>query len=168
MERSTGFKINEPGEFLVKEFLEFEAMLRRARTVDGQDLKNRLVQANRLLFLREGRTLAGIGAIKHPSLEYRLDIFRRAEVPEPVPTLELGWFFIEERLRGRGLATKMVAQLLQEVPRTQLLFAVVKESNLPMIRALQSTSFEAVGNPFKSKRGDYNLSLLIGEGRLDP
>ena len=52
--------------------------------------------------------LVGVAAIKHPTTRHRNDVFASAGVSKEAPTftLELGWVFIPEEHRQKGILSR--------------------------------------------------------------
>jgi GNAT superfamily N-acetyltransferase len=74
--------------------------------------------------------------------------------------LELGWIFVAESHRGRGLSRELVEHLIAHV-ETARIYATTREANLPMRRTNERCGFRLEGSPYRSKLGNYSLVLYV-------
>jgi hypothetical protein len=158
--------IRSPSDCSTQELTAFEQLVIAGGAVEPGGLSRRVHAALQLLFLRttEG-VLAGVGALKRPSLGYRTKIFRVAEseLAANLYTLELGWVVVDDRYRGQRLPARIVGDLLR-VAANEPLFATTRADKAAMHYALEGNRFKREGVPFPSEREDYQLVLFIRVG----
>jgi len=126
-----------------------------------EDLRKK---AKWMAFHRSGEVLVGVGGLKDPKPEYRDKLFektRSSHDPERFVT-ELGWIFVEESSRGKGVAKGIVTELLQRAPEGGL-FSVVRADNEKGIALLKGFGFKKTGTEIPSTRGDHSFNLFVRE-----
>jgi len=154
-------QIKPPSACSEEEIRDFEGLVLKGEEVVPKGLRRRIELAAQLAFLYTAdRRLAGVGALKRPSLSYRNSVFEKAASSLKPDTfqLELGWLFIEESHRGKRLSGILVKKLLSSVGETSI-YATTREQNVPMRRILESFAFAESGIPYGSVRGPYKLIL---------
>jgi hypothetical protein len=158
--------ICSPSECTDQDLTSFEELVIDGGAVDRAGLSGRIRSALQLLFLRSAEgVLAGIGALKRPSLGYRTKIFNAAGslLDANLYTLELGWVVVDNHYRGQRLPSRIVSDLLSVVGNERL-FATTRADKAAMHYALGDNSFAREGVPFASDRDDYELVLYIRPG----
>src|SRR5215204_1124204 len=107
--------IKKPSECSEQELKSFVEMVVEGGQVARKGLEERVKKAKLLAFGFERETLAGIAAIKKASRFYISNIFGRADVSGDAGAFryELGWCFILPEYRKRGLAGKLVEEILE-------------------------------------------------------
>ena len=155
--------IKKPSECTAQELTAFEAMVRKGNEVNPAGLSKRIQNAAFLMFIFEDdSSLIGVSALKHPNPGYREDAFTRArsELHPDDYGLELGWIFVAESHRGRGLSRELVERLVT-CAETDRIYATTREDNLPMQRTNKRCGFHLEGSPYPSKQGNYTLVLYV-------
>ena len=150
-----------PSDCTAQALADFEKLVIEGGAVNPQGLAQRIRNASRLLFLRtsDGQ-LVGIGALKHPRLDYRNKVFADAQatVPADEYPVELGWIVVGRPYQGRRLSTRMVGELLP-FAKNQNIFATTRPNERVMSFA-SDYGFEINGKPYPSGHG-YDLILYL-------
>jgi len=153
--------IGSPLECSNSDLATFESLVRKGDEVDPVGLQQRIrAAAHVALISTDAGQVIGIAALKRRAAEYRQKIFTRAGTGL-APTegeLELGWIFIEEEYRRKGLSRMLVEALLNAAGNLDV-YATTREENIAMRRTLASFRFDPTGEPYASKNGDYALIL---------
>ena len=140
---------------------DFEKLVIKGDSVNPQGLAQRIRNAPRLLFLRasDGQ-LVGVGALKHPRVEYRNKVFADAQATVPADDypVELGWVVVNRSYQGRRLSTRMVGELLP-FAKDQNIFATSRADERVMSFA-SDYGFKLHGKPYASGHG-YDLVLYL-------
>jgi len=153
--------IVSPADCTPQALTDFETLVTEAGTVDPQGLTERIRDASRLLFLRESNgQLVGVGALKHPLLNYRSRVFAQAgaAVPPGEYPIELGWIAVAKSHQRRGLWRRIVGRLVS-LAENENLFATTR-ADVRAIRVGADYGFKPAGKPYPSGRG-YDLVLLL-------
>ena len=130
--------------------------------VGSDGLTGRILRARLLAFAGHGRELLGVGALKVPNVGYRTGVFERAGAtvfPDSFG-VELGWFVVDPKSRGRGIGDKLVAACLAAA-RGEAVFATTRVGNAAMRHLLGKHGFREHGKPYSSKSGADTLGLFI-------
>src|SRR5262245_50592270 len=153
--------IVSPADCTPQALADFERLVNEGGTVDPQGLTERIRDASRLLFLRESNgQLVGVGALKHPLLNYRSRVFAQAGAavsPDEYP-IELGWIAVAKSHQRRGLWHRIVGRLIS-LAENENLFATTR-ADARAIRVAADYGFKSAGKPYPSGRG-YDLVLLL-------
>ena len=150
-----------PSDCTEQALADFEKLVIEGGCVNPQGLAQRIRNAPRLLFLRasDGQ-LVGVGALKHPRVEYRNKVFADAQatVPADEYPVELGWIVVDRSNQGRRLSTRMVGELLP-FAKNQNIFATTRADERVMSFA-SDYGFKLHGKPYASGQG-YDLVLYL-------
>lgn len=126
-------------------------------------VRERILRARTLGFVEYSGVPIGVAAIKRPLKSYKQKIFEASNVAGQDSDFlyELGWIYLKENHRGKGLITPLVQQLLDEVGKKPV-FATTRSSNLVMRDVLKHLGFESVGKPYRSTRQpDETIQLFV-------
>jgi predicted GNAT family N-acyltransferase len=150
-----------PADCTAQALSEFEKLVIEGGAVNPQGLAQRIRKASRVLFLRSlDDQLVGVGALKHPRVEYRNRVFADAQATvsaEEYP-VELGWVVVAKSYQGRRLSTRIVGELLP-FAKNENIFATTRADERVMSFAADY-GFQINGKPYPSGRG-YNLVLYL-------
>jgi predicted GNAT family N-acyltransferase len=150
-----------PADCTAQALSEFEKLVIEGGAVNPQGLAQRIRKASRVLFLRSlDDQLVGVGALKHPRVEYRNRVFADAQATvsaEEYP-VELGWVVVAKSYQGRRLSTRIVGELLP-FAKNENIFATTRADERVMSFAADY-GFQINGKPYPSGRG-YDLVLYL-------
>ena len=161
--------VKKPSACSAEELEAFKQLILTGGEVDAAGLDGRIKAAICLVFhYVENKELGGIAALKAPNDSYKNRVFGRAESPEKPSDFifELGWVFVVEKYRGRGLSRSLAEEAL--IPAEgKSVFASTRVDNCPMCRTNTRLGFKRSGNPYRTTRKgrSYFLSLFV---RLAP
>ncbi len=150
-----------PSDCTAKALADFEKLVIEGGAVKPQGLAERIRKASRLLFLRAlDDQLVGIGALKHPRVEYRNRVFANAgaTVSAGEYPVELGWVVVAKSYQGRRLSTRIVGELLP-FAKNENIFATTRADERVMSFA-SDYGFKINGKPYPSGYG-YDLVLCL-------
>lgn len=152
----------EPNAFRPEEIDDFVAFVIAGGEVVADGLRERVIQAVQIAFLRDNDCLLGVGGLKNPSAHHRADVeagsktkLSTAEVP-----FELGWVFILPSARGRKLSFPLCRALVSAA-NGKGIFATSRTNNPGMHRTLEKLDFVRVGAEWPSQQNDVNLALFL-------
>jgi GNAT superfamily N-acetyltransferase len=157
-----------PEDCTARSLADFERVVIEGGAVNPQGLGQRIRNASRLLFLRAADDqLVGVGALKHPRLDYRNRVFADAQatVPADEYPVELGWIVVAKAYQGRRLSTRMVGELLP-FAKNENIFATTRADERVMSFA-SDYGFKINGKRYPSGRG-YDLVLYLRNASLRP
>jgi predicted GNAT family N-acyltransferase len=150
-----------PADCTAQALADFEKLVIEGCAVNPQGLAQRIRKASRLLFLRSlDDQLVGVGALKHPRVEYRNRVFADAQatVSADEYPVELGWVVVAKSYQGRRLSTRIVGELLP-FAKNENIFATTRADERVMSFA-SDYGFKINGQPYSSGRG-YDLVLYL-------
>jgi hypothetical protein len=157
----TNIVAKKPNECAKSDLKDFENLVIKGDEVAAEGLRDRMVNAEWLIFLFEDDgILAGIAALKRPTTHYKQSVFSKAESkedPKEFP-FEAGWIYVKEQFRRRHYSRDLLWKTV-ELAGDKLLFATTRENNEPMRRTNNHCGFQQSGQPYKSEKGNYNLIL---------
>jgi GNAT superfamily N-acetyltransferase len=118
----------------------------------------KLRAATSFVLARSGNDIVGVGTIKRIRPQYAVDIADRNKSGYAFPpkTPELGYVAVDPEHRGKGLAHRIVAELLRDNPGS--LFATTDHE--AMKKTLATSGFEPRGREWLGRRNKM-LSLWI-------
>jgi len=151
-----------PSKCLKSELAAFERLVLLGGEVEKHGLTDRIRKAEVLAFAYVSGVIAGIAGLKRPDSGYRASMFRKSGI-EGSPTdfpLELGWLYVRDEQRGKGLSVKLAKWLLRKCRGTAI-FATSRSDNIPMHRGLARAGFVQAGRAFASRRGSYFLQAFV-------
>jgi len=157
-----------PSDCTLQALADFERLVLEGGAVNPKGLAQRIRNASRLLFLRTlDDQLVGIGALKHPRVEYRNRVFADAQatVSADQYPVELGWVVVAKSYQGRRLSTRIVGELLP-FAKNENIFATTRADERVMSFA-SDYGFKTNGKPYASGHG-YDLVLYLRDASLRP
>jgi len=125
-------------------------------------LRDRIGRSFRLAWAHDGSRIVAVAALKRPNEGYHKSVFRKSGTAER-PTdweAELGWIYVHEEHRRKGLARQLITALFDHEPDRNA-FATTRELNDPIVSLLKEFSFLQERNPYASDNGDYNILLHV-------
>jgi RimJ/RimL family protein N-acetyltransferase len=154
--------VKAPAECSTVELDAFRALVCRSGEVAGQGLLQRVRSAKLLAFAFEEGEVIGVAALKIPNPAYRCRIFQCAKMdvdPEDA-SYELGWGFVCQEHRRKGLSRELVGALLTSSEGR--VFATSRASNEAMHKTLTHFGFSEAGERYHSKEHpDETLALFL-------
>lgn len=152
-----------PAECSGSELDAFERLVKLGDEVNPNGLRSRIENAYFLAWVAEnGGEIVGVAALKKPNENYRASVFRKAQMKEEPSKYEaeLGWIFVKNEYRRKGLATRLVEKLFSvKIPKS--VYATTRKKNDPMVPILKRFGFVQSGVQYPSTEGDYDLVLYI-------
>ncbi len=152
-----------PGECSEAEIDTFCELVRAGGEVTGAGLRERVLRAERLVFLRDADRVAGVAGLKNPGARYKAGVFSKAGVDGAgACRFELGWIFVRRDFRGQGLSKVLVESAL--AGESDGVFATSHTGNVAMHRTLERCGFERRGKPYSSDQPTRGLMLYVRAG----
>ena len=153
---------NEPSSFCEVEIDDFVALVLAGGEVAAEGLRNRVLNAVQIAFLRENKCLLGVAGLKRPSANHRRDVARGSKTALDAEALpfELGWVFILPSARNRKLSFPLCRPLV-EAALGKGIFATSRSDNAGMHSTLGKLGFVRVGSEWPSKQNNGNLVLFL-------
>lgn len=151
-----------PGSFSKYEQSRFRVMVEAGGEVDTVVLRRNVESAKSLVFARSEGQLLGVAALKVPQPSYRKKIAQNSgfSLQSDLYPFELGYVFVHEAARGKGLAHRLVAAALDQVRGTKV-FATVRADNLAMLCTLRRATFLHVGEEYPGRNQGTSIRLLV-------
>jgi len=151
----------EPASFGSVELDDFVSFVLAGGEVTGKGLRNRVLNAQCISFMRERNCLIGVGGLKRPSANHRSDVEIGAGVKLDAGAFpfELGWVFILPIARGRKLS-QLLCESLVAGAGNKGIFATSQEKNKGMHVTLKRIGFVCVGKPWPSIENSGRLLLF--------
>jgi GNAT superfamily N-acetyltransferase len=166
MSARTDTIVKKPNEYSPGELEEFRKLVLAGGEVAADGLAARINQAAALAFVRAGRSVLGVAALKRPAASYRKSISSKAGVPlsQSAFPYELGWVFVSPKARGQGMSRKLVEALVSMATEAGL-FATSRSNNVAMHRSLERCGFAPIGDLYYSDQGNHKLRLFTRNGK---
>jgi RimJ/RimL family protein N-acetyltransferase len=154
--------LKDPSSCTVAELNDFTSFVMDGGEVSPNGLRDRICQAKCLAFLVDDAKLLGVAGLKQPTQNYRASIAKASDVllPELSFSFELGWIYIAEAARGRGLSLSLCRSLVNFAGGKGI-FATSKVENIAMHKTLAKLGFHSSGRHYESRRGGYALQLYL-------
>lgn len=131
--------------------------------VDRHSLESGIrARARDLLWVEDEQDILAMAVLKLPNRGYRHGVFEKSMTvkrSEEYP-LELGYIYVEDAMRGQGVATALTERALC-LANGKGIFATTREQNKKIQYVLEKTGFSRAGKPYPSERGDFNLLLHV-------
>ena len=140
---------------------DFVSLVLAGGEVTRNGLRNRVLNAECITFLREGNCLLGVGGLKRPSARHRAEVEVGAGVnlaSEEFP-FELGWVFILPSARGRKLSGQLCRPLVAAAGSSGI-FATSREDRVGMHATLLNMGFKRAGGEWPSVENKGKLFLF--------
>lgn len=139
----------------------FRKFMEPSDTVDIEGLYKRIRRAHKLSISHEDSKILAVGAVKSPHESYvqRLSELFSYEISS---NMELGWIYVDQACRGKGLADLIIKQSLIGLEDFRM-YATVSVYNKPMIHLLTKNGFTQVSGFYSNKKRNL-ISLMIKDG----
>lgn len=126
-------------------------------------VRDRIMRAKALGFVEYSGAPVGVAAIKRPLKSYKKKVFAssKSELDIDAFSYELGWIYLKENHRGKGLITPLVQEMLETLGAKPI-FATTRSSNVVMQQILEHFEFTRSGSPYRSsQKRDESIDLHI-------
>jgi len=109
MDRKFVESIKTPQECTAAEIGDFAALVVAGGEVAASGLQERIRDAHSLVFMREGKCLVGVAALKQPPEGRRIRVFAKAHATADARDylFELGWVFVMPSARENKLSLRL-------------------------------------------------------------
>ncbi len=155
--------VRVPAECSQNEFNAFEVLVKLSGEVNPNGLRNRIENAYLLAWVVDSDgEMAGVAGLKNPEEAHRTSVFRESQTDEDpkMYDVELGWIFVRSEYRDKGLASKLVKELLAKETSNRM-YATVRANNKEVPFLMKKFGFVQSGAQYPSTEGDYDLVLYI-------
>lgn len=152
----------EPAAFAPDEIGDFIALVLAGGEVDSKGLKELVMKAPQIAFLREDNCLLGVAGLKNPNATHRRDVEQKSNVRLDIDSVpyELGWVFILPSARNRKLSFPL-CRILVSAANGSGIYATSRLNNVGMHRTLEKLGFVRSGSEWPSRRRDGALALFL-------
>lgn len=129
--------------------------------VGAASLSGLIAKARILGVVRRGSDYVATAAIKRPNPAYREKVFVKAGLSDPGRySYELGWVFVDEAHRGRGLSKRLVGALLGDLDPAGA-YATSLTTNAAMHKVLLVHGFLTAGDTYPATRKNQRLQAFL-------
>lgn len=151
-----------PREFQAKEIDDFVAFVLAGGEVTGVGLRDRVVRAPCISYLRSNECLLGVAGLKSPDQGHRTRVEKQSKtkLAEKEFPYELGWVFILPSARERKLSFPLCEPLVTAAKGAGI-FATSRTNLIGMHRTLEKLEFVRTGSEWPSKENEGNLALFV-------
>ncbi|WP_444906684.1 GNAT family N-acetyltransferase [Microbulbifer sp. SSSA008] len=151
--------IKNPEDCSESEIRVFEKFVIEGGEVSTVGLRQRIYQAEKLIFIKDDNQFIAIGALKNPKVSYKEKIFKKSNAQDQSEyKYELGWLYVVSSARGKGYGRELMQAILYGLSKSTC-FATTRENNSHMHYLLEKFGFSRMGKPYKSTKGEYTLVL---------
>jgi hypothetical protein len=135
--------VRSPDEFGDREIDDLVAFVLAGGEVSPRGLRDRVMKAHCLAFMRRDGCLLGVAGLKRPEPSYRARVAKSAGVPLPRESFEfeLGWVFILPSARGAKLSFPLCESVVRGAADGAGVFATSRANNAGMHATLQKLGF---------------------------
>jgi GNAT superfamily N-acetyltransferase len=161
----TGSYIKSPAQCSDREISDFKFLLMKRSEVNIEKIDKRIKRAKYLAFQYIESRLIGIAAIKTATKGFKKRISASLDEIEPfeLPDSEIGWLYVSEEYRGKGIGGRLIMELLKSVSSSEL-FALTPPQNTAMRTLLTNYNFTLIGDV--SLFVNNKFKLYLGKGNL--
>lgn len=147
-----------------KELSEFQALLLSRSDIETKNLLKRMGRAEKLAFAYVEDFLVGIAAVKYATEGFRRRILQGQDVRllSELPHREVGWIYVKEDFRDRGVASMLLTSLMNEIAGKPS-FSLTTADNIVIRKMLTSRGFSFCGGVSLENRAPYLLYFKKGE-----
>lgn len=151
-----------PTEFEPEEIDDFVAFVLAGGEVAGAGLRERVMNAQCISFLRSDECLLGVAGLKSPEAGYRARVEENSKTNLSAAEFpyELGWVFILPSARDRKQSFPLCQPLIT-VAKDAGIFATSRTTLKGMHRTLEKLGFVRAGSEWPSKENDGSLALFL-------
>lgn len=151
-----------PADCSVEEIVAFQHLVLLGGEVAQETLSGLVKNALSLAFAKTGNTVLAVAALKRPNASYRARVFKKAGSTHNHEEyeFELGWVFVHQSARGRGLATQVVEALVPTLGSAKA-YATSRVDNNNMHSSLRRVGFTPVGTSYPSKLKESHIQLFV-------
>lgn len=153
---------NKPAAFERAAIEDFVALVLAGGEVVAHGLKDRILQAEHIAFLREGKCLLGVAGLKRPSENHRAEVAAGAGATLAIKEFpfELGWVFVLPSARGRSFSLPLCSPLI-DAAAGKGIFATSRVTNIGMHKTLFKLGFACIGSEWRSQQNPDSLALFV-------
>lgn len=137
------FKIEYPKNLQNEFLLKLKKFILLGKNVHERGLKGRLVASHRIAYCTDDDELVGICCIKNPNKSYLSKIEKNYTYSFSNKVVEIGYSFVLNSHRGKGINSKLKDMLLEKIDET--IFCTT--SNPISAGSLLRRGFVQIGNP---------------------
>jgi len=139
----------------------FKALVQMGDEVDPVTLPGLVQTALAVGVVEQAGQIVAVGGIKRPKAGYRAKVFGKAGVEDPGRfPFELGWLFVQEGHRERGLSGRLVRALLERAKDARV-YATSSVGNARMHSTLEKAGFASAGQQYRSSKPGKRLMLFV-------
>ena len=149
--------IKSPSECSKLELDLFEKFAKEGGQVSALGLRNRIEQAEKLIFIWSDDNCIAIAGLKNPLKSYKRKVFKAAGVEDQIAGYKYEIGYIYSRVKGVG-NTLMKGVL--EAGNSSSIFATTKETNEAMQHLLPKFGFNKLGKSYLNDGKEYHLGLF--------
>lgn len=151
-----------PASFTEMEIDDFVAFVVAGGEVIPRGLRERVLAAEQLAFVRESSCLLGVGGLKRPSENHRNEVGIGSGIPISALEFpfELGWVFVLPSARCRKFSFTLCQPLVAAAQGAGV-FATSQSTRYAMHSTLAKFGFSQYGTSWPSMRDDGRLLLFL-------
>lgn len=151
-----------PAEFQPREIDDFVAFVLAGGEVAGVGLKDRVMRAPCISYLRSSECLLGVAGLKSPDPRYRARVEKKSNtnLGEKEFPYELGWVFILPSARYQKLSFPLCQPLITAA-KGEGIFATSRTTLAGMHRTLEKLGFVRTASEWSSNENEGNLALFL-------
>ena len=138
----------EPAASSQSDLNSFEQLVIKGGEVTNYGLHGRIKKAYRLAWAISEYKMIGVSALKQPNQNYHYSVFKKSKSEES-PTdwpAELGWIFVKESYREKGIASRLVSSLFDSNLSLNV-FATTRANNDPILPIMKKFGFKVSCQP---------------------
>ncbi|HCG5521998.1 TPA: hypothetical protein NJ007_004754, partial [Vibrio parahaemolyticus] len=152
--------IKSPADCTESEIDTFVRMTEEGGQVSTYQLRNKILRAQKLVFIYNNENCVAIGALKTPADSYKTKVFNAAGVKDKLTTyhFEIGYIYATVSGVGNQLMEGVI-----EASGESAIFATTRNSNAVMQYLLPKFGLNKLGKSYKNDSGKYLLGLFGSE-----
>lgn len=151
-----------PQQFSSEEIDDFVSFVLAGGEVTAAGLRDHVMKAECIAFLRYANCLVGVAGLKLPRSTYRARVQNSSgfSISKEAFPFELGWVFILPSMRGRKMSLPLCQPVVAAAGPSGV-FATSRAENFGMHTTLKNLGFAQAGTEWRSRQAKENLMLFV-------
>jgi hypothetical protein len=132
-------------------------MVKEGGQVSTSDLRSRINNAEKLIYIWQGEVCVAIAGLKNPAISYKSKVFKMAGLTDKSIKYQFEIGYLYANIKGVG---NDLMQGILEASKGSPVFATTRDTNSVMQHLLPKFGFIKLGKSYLNKTNEYKLGLF--------